>query len=636
MKHKNSQIRKTPHSNLSGLGIAKQIIKPVFWTTLVIVGLWSMMHFATPESKLEPYTKFKKIPVIVEDTEVRKLEPKLERFAEDNRLDFPDMTNSNGDLKPTSKQLSSVGHLEHASDVSNQLGTIEFPTSGSEEAQQHFIRGVAALHSFWYTEAMEAFQESTKVDSNFAMGFWGKAMAFNETIFRRQDIKSAKAALLKISNTSKLTQRERDYIHAIQFLYGEGEKPARDKAYSNAMREVYIKYPKDMEAACFYSLSLMGVAKNIRNNLRLLVEAGAIALDVFQQKPNHPCAAHYTIHALDNPVLARLALPSAQRYAKIAPAAHHAQHMPAHIFVQLGMWPEAAGSNENGWATSKKWVKRKKLPKSKLDYHSLHWLHYVYLQQGLMDKAEAIFKTQQKDMEEGVQDAAKSKPNPNLESGALYEKMLASATIETEQWEKAKQLIPPQGWKPKTHAKAGYYFVRGYAAAMQGDNEAKIYALELKKMREKVREYYSSHPKNLSAWEVKLRIAVWELEIEVAVKLFEKNYKAAIQLAKKATLVEAKLPSPMGPPRVLKPTYELLGEVYLKAGKPKKAKEQFNISLTRHPNRIRSLIGAARSAKLDDDKVTAKENYVQILSILKNADPAFPELKEAKAFLKNF
>jgi tetratricopeptide (TPR) repeat protein len=129
---------------------------------------------------------------------------------------------------------------------------------------------------------------------------------------------------------------------------------------------------------------------------------------------------------------------------------------------------------------------------------------------------------------------------------------------------------------------------------------------------------------------------VWELEIEVAVKLFEKNYKAAIQLAKKATLVEAKLPSPMGPPRILKPTFELLGEVYLKAGKPKKAKEQFTISLIRHPNRMRSLIGAARSAKLSGDKITAKQNYERLSSLLKNADPAFPELKEAKAFLENF
>ena len=276
---------------------------------------------------------------------------------------------------------------------------------------------------------------------------------------------------------------------------------------------------------------------------------------------------------------------------------------------------------KNGW-------KEKKLPKSNRDYHSLQWLHYVYLQQGLLGKAEAIFKTQQKDMEEGIQDAAKSKPNPNLRSGKYYYRMLAATIIETEQWEKVKKLVPPEGWEPKTFPKAGYNFVLGYAAAMQGDDEAKKYAIELKTIREKgFRVNHFSRPENLE---------IWELAIEVAVKLFEKDYKAAIQLAKKATLVEEKLPSPSGPPRILKPTYELLGEVYLKAGKPKKAKEQFNISLTRHPNRIRSLIGAARSAKLDGDKITAKENYAQILSILKNADSAFPELKEAKAFLKNF
>ena len=273
-------------------------------------------------------------------------------------------------------------------------------------------------------------------------------------------------------------------------------------------------------------------------------------------------------------------------------------------------------------------MEREKLPKSKRDYHSLQWLHYVYLQQGLIDKAEAIFKIQQKDMREGIQAAEKSKPNPNLRSGKYYYRMLAAAVIETEQWEKTKQLIPPEGWEPKTFSKAGYSFVRGYAAAMQGNDEAKKYATELKVIREKgFRKNHFSRSEYLE---------VWELEIKAAIKLYEKDYEAAIQLAKKATLVEEKLPSPSGPPRILKPTYELLGEVYLKAGKPKKAKEQFNISLTRHPNRIRSLIGAARSAKLDGDKITAKENYAQILSILKNADPAFPELKEAKAFLKNF
>ena len=343
--------------------------------------------------------------------------------------------------------------------LSNQLGTIAFLTSGSEEAQHHFINGVAALHSFWYTEALEAFQESTKADSNFAMGYWGEAMAHNSPLWEQQDIKSAKAALLKISDISKLTQREQDYIQAIRLLYGDGEKLTRDKAYSNAMREIYIRYPKDLEAACFYSLSLLGVARNMANKLRLQVESGAIALDVFQQNPSHPCASHYAIHAFDSPDLARLALPSAQRYAKIAPSSHHAQHMPAHIFVQLGMWPEAAESNKNGWATSKKWVEREQLLKSKRDYHSLQWLHYVYLQQGLMTRKVWAVKCM-----DGIRAAAEFKPNPNLRSGKYYYRMLAAATIETEQWEKAKQLIPPEGWKPKSFSKAGYNFVRGFSS----------------------------------------------------------------------------------------------------------------------------------------------------------------------------
>ena len=135
-------------------------------------------------------------------------------------------------------------YIIQTTNASPKLGKVEFPTSGSKETQQHFIRGVAALHSFWYTEAIDSFQKSTKADPEFAMGYWGEAMAHNYPLWEQQDIKSAKAALLKISDTSKLNQQEQDYIHAIQLLYGDGEKPARDKAYSNAMREVYIKYPK--------------------------------------------------------------------------------------------------------------------------------------------------------------------------------------------------------------------------------------------------------------------------------------------------------------------------------------------------------------------------------------------------------
>ena len=506
---------------------------------------------------------------------------------------------------------------------SEKLGTISFPTSGIDKAQKHFVRGVAALHSFWYPEALSAFQESTKADPDFAMGYWGQAMAYNHPLWEEQEVELGKIALSKIPKNSEITKREQDYIYAVRLLYGEEKKTIRNKAYSKAMERIYSNYPNDLEAACFYSLSLLGIARNTENKLPLQIESGSIALEVFHRNSDHPCAAHYTIHAFDTPELARLALPSAKRFAQIAPASAHAQHMPAHIFIQLGMWKEATTSNKNGWTTSVAWVKRKDLPPTNRDYHSLQWSHYTNLQQGLLHDAAAVFAIQKKDMRMGI--ASKS----NLRAGKYYPRMVAASIIETEQWHEAERNTPPKGWKPKTYSQAEYTFSRGFAAAMQGDIEkAKKYLVELKTIRENnFRQNYYKRIKNLQ---------VWELEVQVAIKLFQKDFTSAIQIAKQATLLEAKLPAPSGPPRILKPTYELLGEVYLQANKPALAKEQFSVSLRRHRNRLRSLIGAARSANLLGDKSTAKEIYTKLLDQLKDADQSFPELVEAKEFLNNF
>jgi tetratricopeptide (TPR) repeat protein len=285
----------------------------------------------------------------------------------------------------------------------SQLGRVEFPTSGSKEAQAHFLRGLAALHSFWYEEALEAFRESTKVDPDFAMGYWGEAMTYNHPLWSEQDITAARQVLAKIKETPKLTDRERAYLAAVRLLFGEGDKPARDAAYSAAMEKVYLAYPDDLDAAAFYSLSLLGMAGGAKG-YRLQAKAGAIALDVYQKNPNHPGAAHYIIHAFDDPDHAILALPAARRYASIAPEAHHARHMPSHIFLQLGMWPEAAASNEAAWESSDAWMKRKNLSPSVRDYHSLHWLLYVYLQQGRYDDAEKLLNLMKKVMSESTYD----------------------------------------------------------------------------------------------------------------------------------------------------------------------------------------------------------------------------------------
>jgi len=260
------------------------------------------------------------------------------------------------------RSLALVGLLViSASAQESQLGRVEFPTSGSPQAQAHFLRGLAALHSFWYEEAVEAFRESTKVDPEFMMGYWGEAMTHNHPLWSEQDLTAARQVLAKIKNTPKLTDRERAYLDAVKVLYGDGDKRARDTAYSTAMEKVYRDYPDDLDAAAFYSLSLLGLVRASDKSYRLHAQAGAIALDVYQKNPNHPGAAHYIIHAFDDPEHAIIALPAARRYASIAPEAHHARHMPSHIFLQLGMWPEAAASNETAWESSDAWMKRKKL-----------------------------------------------------------------------------------------------------------------------------------------------------------------------------------------------------------------------------------------------------------------------------------
>src|ERR1700682_5638445 len=144
----------------------------------------------------------------------------------------------------------------------SQLGKVDFQTSGSEKAQAHFLRGLAALHSFWYEEALEAFRESTRIEPDFMMGYWGEAMAQNHPLWSEQDTAAARQVIAKIANinaTPKLTARERAYLNAVKLLYREGDKRARDAAYSAAMEKVYRDYPDDLDAAAFYSLSVLGL-----------------------------------------------------------------------------------------------------------------------------------------------------------------------------------------------------------------------------------------------------------------------------------------------------------------------------------------------------------------------------------------
>ena len=517
----------------------------------------------------------------------------------------------------------------------SQLGKVVFPTSGSEKAQAHFMRGLAALHSFWFEEALDEFRESTTIDPGFVMGYWGEAMAHNHPLWAEQDTAAARKALAKIQDTSKISARERAFVEAIRILYGDGDKLTRDKAYSAAMEKIYRDFPDDLEAACFYSLSLLGTVRPGDKGFKRQALAGAIAMDIYNKNPNHPGAAHFIIHSFDDPEHAIIALPAARRYAEIAPEAHHARHMPAHIFLQLGMWPEAAASNESAWAVSDAWVKRKQLPLSTRDYHSLHWLAYVYLQQGRFAKAEQLLPMNRKD---GV---------------ARYNDDLTAAfVVETERWDLAEKYFTPSAGSgaaemaghaghnaPTTPAAASSAtpprpqrsqslpsFVRGLAAAKIGSPDAARYIAELQAARKQISEKGDAYP--VKSAEIK------ELEVSAALAASKQNFTEAIDLMKRATTIEEELSPPSGPPSLIKPSHELFGEILLSASRPKEAAEQFGIALLRQPNRARSLLGAARAAAKSGDTKAALIAYSKLLQQWNQADPNLTELREAQDYLK--
>jgi tetratricopeptide (TPR) repeat protein len=475
-------------------------------------------------------------------------------------------------------------------------------------------------------------------------------MTFNHPLWAEQDADSARAVVKKFRDLPKLTPREHAFLSAVKLLYGDGDKLARDVAYADAMSKLYRDNPNDLEAASFYALSLLGTVRPGDSGFARQMKAGAIAFDVYAKNPEHPGAAHYIIHAFDDPEHAILALPAARRYAEIAPAAYHARHMPAHIFFQLGMWDEAAASNESAWKTSTEWVERKKLALGLRDYHSLHWLTYVYLQQGRFDEAEKLLALKERDM-------AASNYDPLVTRN--YAESAAAYVVETERWDRAAALLatldktsksasayaaapadschagasaaattPSPKAMPLTRdeifARMTPLHFRGLIAAYTNDaTTAQRSVAALRAMREPI----AGRP-------LGKRIEIKELEIGAILSASQGKYDEAVGMMQRAMKLEEELSPPSGPPDFIKPTHELLGEILLRAKRPKEAAAQFAVALSRQPNRARSLLGAARAAKDSGDERGAINAYNALLKIWTRADAQLAEVREARSFVE--
>jgi tetratricopeptide (TPR) repeat protein len=517
-----------------------------------------------------------------------------------------------------------------------ELGTISFPTSGAAAAQPAFLEGVKALHSFQFDEAAEAFRRAQKADPDFALAYWGEAMSHNHPLWAQQDRDAARKALEKLAPTheARLAKaklpKEKAFLEAMQVLYeSPGDKLARDRAYSEFMASLHARWPDDHEIATFYSLSLLGTVRPGDTGYRRQALAASVAQTVFAQNPKHPGAAHFIIHAFDDPDHAPLALNEANLYAKIAPAAAHALHMPSHIYVQRGMWQQVVDSNTDAYKAAVATIARMKLPEGREDFHTLSWLAYGNLMLGRFDEAA-------KNLEVAKQTSDRNAGNRGVRNGYLA--MRARQILETGQWEKISLEAPAasggdaHAGMPGMAATGGYdasnawVFVAGVSAAKLGDTAtAEAAEARLRAAREKT----ASGGNAYAAKEV----AILEKEVAAYARLAAGQKEEAVKLAREAAEIELTTSAPSGPPDPMKPAHELLGEMLLAVNRPADAVAAFEQSLLRTPKRTPSLLGLARASAQAGNISAARRHYTELAN-MPGAAAGSPAVQEAQKFLK--
>jgi hypothetical protein len=226
------------------------------------------------------------------------------------------------------------------------------------------------------------------------MAHWGIAKTFSR--WGTPDAKQLESGWEEIKVAKSLhakTAREQAYVAAVATLYEHPEKTdeKREQRYLNRMEKLYRQYPEDHEAAAFYAFALKDSDRADDSTQPKRKEAAAILEKLFLVEPNHPGVAHYLIHTYDYPGMAELGLPAARRYAKIAPAAPHALHMPSHIFARLGLWQEDIDSNLASVAASRNSAATH-MGDEGHQYHAMEFLMYAYLQSGREAEAQRLIE----------------------------------------------------------------------------------------------------------------------------------------------------------------------------------------------------------------------------------------------------
>ena len=502
-----------------------------------------------------------------------------------------------------------------------QLGTVHFTTSCVIEVQGQFERGVALLHSFWYEEAEKQFNQIVQEDPRCAMAHWGVAMSIWHQLWNHPDRKTIKKGFAEVKKAKAMhstDDRERGYISAIDAFYsGSKRRDYQDRAaaYTKVMETNYQRHPEDREGAAFYALALLASAPDRDTTFANQKKAGAILETLFAQEPNHPGIAHYIIHSYDSPQLAELGLPAARAYAKIAPAAPHALHMPSHIFARLGLWQDDIDSNLASIAATRKTAAMHMGGESH-QFHAMDFLEYAYLQSGREADAQRLID-EVKAMPETKDNMYGSDFDPRTDTLVVFS---ARYALELHHWSDAASLPLVPGASVGDNAVT--YWARAIGAARSGNlAEAQKDIAEIASIRKTLAkqkktefiDYIDADRKEAEAW----------------LAYAQGNHDQALKVVR--TIAEKQ--EAEGDEPLAIPAREMLADMLADMNQPIQALAEYEKDLQFNPNRFDGLYGAAHAAELAGKNTEANTYYAQLLKVCNGAASNRPELSKAKALV---
>ncbi|MDH3208539.1 MAG: hypothetical protein OEO79_18210 [Gemmatimonadota bacterium] len=553
--------------------------------------------------------------------------------------------------------LFAIGIAPVAAQFEN-VGSINFPTSATNEAQSHFLRGVAILHSFGWKQAREQFHAAQAIDPDFAMAYWAESLSYNHPLISQMDATEPRLALARLAPTPEERQakaptaREQGFLAAVEVLWGEGDHASRRIDYMMEMEGLYRLYPNDPEVAAFYSLSMLSAAAAVRSGdlpvpmpmsmpmpmpanaedgvaqgghdmstmtaeaprrrplgsgeqlaERLSIRAGAIAQRLAIENPSHPGAPHYMIHAFDDPLHAPLALQAAYRFSEIAPAVSHARHMPTHIFIQVGMWDLVSLNNQSAYDAARDlWEPGDDMGDA---IHALDWGQYGDLQLGDYDKAQRwIDRLEVMANQGGFLGRRERGPTGAARAVNTLELAKARLIVESERW--VVQPVTPE-------ASSNQLFATAMSAYHLGDAEALAQAVAA----------LDGRPGSGNE--------IMHLEASALLHASMGHADVATGFMDRAQAVDEALPPPRGAASPIKPVHELYGELLMDLGRPAEAVGKFEASLLRMPNRPRSLLGIGRTYVALGTPMMAGDAYEQIAELWAGRED-IPGMIEARQF----